>query len=41
MKMAKCTFTYPGNATPTLFDITVQVRRIGAVEALAKPLCPV
>jgi elongation factor 3 len=26
MKMAKCTFTYPTNTTPTLFDITVQVR---------------
>merc|ERR1712091_510971 len=25
MKMAKCTFTYPGNTVPTLFDITVQV----------------
>jgi len=25
MKMAKCTFTYPCNETPTLFDITVQV----------------
>merc|ERR1740133_696278 len=25
MKMSKCTFTYPGNETPTLFDITVQV----------------
>ena len=25
MKMANCTFTYPGNTKPTLFDITVQV----------------
>jgi len=25
MKMSKCTFTYPVNATPTLFDISVQV----------------
>merc|ERR1712003_147212 len=25
MKMSKCTFTYPGNQKPTLFDITVQV----------------
>jgi elongation factor 3 len=25
MKMQKCTFTYPGNEKPTLFDITVQV----------------
>merc|ERR1712127_734988 len=25
MKMSKCTFTYPCNETPTLFDITVQV----------------
>eukprot|EP00585_Thalassiosira_rotula_P012822 CAMPEP_0196129756 /NCGR_PEP_ID=MMETSP0910-20130528/362_1 /TAXON_ID=49265 /ORGANISM="Thalassiosira rotula, Strain GSO102" /LENGTH=1039 /DNA_ID=CAMNT_0041388929 /DNA_START=72 /DNA_END=3191 /DNA_ORIENTATION=- len=25
MKMSKCTFTYPCNDTPTLFDITVQV----------------
>jgi len=25
MKMSKCTFTYPINDTPTLFDITVQV----------------
>merc|ERR1712003_371767 len=25
MKMAKCTFTYPVNETPTLFDISVQV----------------
>jgi len=25
MKMANCTFTYPVNDTPTLFDITVQV----------------
>lgn len=25
MKMAKCTFTYPINDAPTLFDITVQV----------------
>merc|ERR1712157_545965 len=24
MKMQKCTFTYPGNESPTLFDITVQ-----------------
>merc|ERR1712174_133686 len=24
MKMNKCTFTYPGNEKPTLFDITVQ-----------------
>merc|ERR1719296_147667 len=25
MKMSKCTFTYPVNDTPTLFDISVQV----------------
>merc|ERR1712232_1048563 len=25
MKMSKCTFTYPVNETPTLFDIPVQV----------------
>jgi len=25
MKMSKCTFTYPGNDSPTLFDISVQV----------------
>merc|ERR1712231_17427 len=25
MKMSKCTFTYPVNETPTLFDISVQV----------------
>eukprot|EP00545_Synedropsis_sp_CCMP1620_P000203 CAMPEP_0119006620 /NCGR_PEP_ID=MMETSP1176-20130426/2407_1 /TAXON_ID=265551 /ORGANISM="Synedropsis recta cf, Strain CCMP1620" /LENGTH=1039 /DNA_ID=CAMNT_0006958567 /DNA_START=46 /DNA_END=3165 /DNA_ORIENTATION=+ len=25
MKMARCDFTYPGNDSPTLFDITVQV----------------
>ena len=25
MKMSQCTFTYPGNEKPTLFDITVQV----------------
>jgi len=25
MKMANCTFTYPGNTKPTLFNITVQV----------------
>jgi len=25
MKMAKCTFTYPINETPTLFDISIQV----------------
>merc|ERR1712137_329601 len=25
MKMSSCTFTYPGNDKPTLFDITVQV----------------
>lgn len=25
MKMSGCTFTYPGNTKPTLFDITVQV----------------
>ena len=34
MKMAHCTFTYPGNTTPTLFDITVQVSmasRVGCV----------
>jgi len=34
MKMAKCDFTYPGNTTPTLFDISVQVSmasRVGCV----------
>jgi len=25
MKMSRCTFTYPGNTKPTLFDISVQV----------------
>merc|ERR1712106_403794 len=25
MKMSKCTFTYPVNDTPTLFDISIQV----------------
>merc|ERR1712232_1108221 len=25
MKMSKCTFTYPGNEKPTLFDVSVQV----------------
>merc|ERR1712003_231010 len=25
MKMSKCTFTYPGNDKPTLYDISVQV----------------
>lgn len=25
MKMSKCTFTYPGNTKPTLFDISIQV----------------
>lgn len=25
MKMGKCTFTYPGNEKPTLFDISIQV----------------
>ena len=25
MKMSKCTFTYPGNEKPTLYDISVQV----------------
>jgi len=34
MKMAHCDFTYPGNTTPTLFDITIQVSmasRVGCV----------
>jgi len=34
MKMGHCTFTYPGNTTPTLFDITIQVSmasRVGCV----------
>jgi len=34
MKMANCFFTYPGNSTPTLFDITIQVSmksRVGCV----------
>jgi len=34
MKMSKCTFTYPCNTTPTLFDISVQVSmasRVGCV----------
>lgn len=34
MKMQHCDFTYPGNATPTLFDISVQVSmasRVGCV----------
>jgi elongation factor 3 len=34
MKMSHCFFTYPGNTTPTLFDITIQVSmasRVGCV----------
>lgn len=34
MKMSHCDFTYPGNATPTLFDISIQVSmrsRVGCV----------
>jgi len=34
MKMSHCDFTYPGNTTPTLFDISVQVSmasRVGCV----------
>ncbi|KAJ3156304.1 translational elongation factor EF-1 alpha [Irineochytrium annulatum] len=34
MKMANCSFTYPGNTVPTLFDITIQVSmasRVGCV----------
>jgi len=34
MKMAHCDFTYPGNTTPTLFDISIQVSmasRVGVV----------
>jgi len=34
MKMSHCDFTYPGNTTPTLFDITIQVSmasRVGCV----------
>jgi len=34
MKMAHCDFTYPGNTTPTLHDITIQVSmasRVGCV----------
>ena len=34
MKMAHCDYTYPGNTTPTLFDISVQVSmrsRVGCV----------
>jgi len=34
MKMAHCDFTYPGNTTPTLFDISIQVSmasRVGCV----------
>jgi len=34
MKMAHCDFTYPGNTSPTLFDITIQVSmasRVGCV----------
>jgi len=34
MKMTNCTFTYPVNQTPTLFDITIQVSmasRVGCV----------
>lgn len=26
MKMSHCYFTYPGNSTPTLHDISIQVR---------------
>lgn len=34
MKMSHCNFTYPGNSTPTLFDISIQVSmasRVGCV----------
>ncbi len=34
MKMSHCNFTYPGNANPTLFDISIQVSmasRVGCV----------
>eukprot|EP00981_Chlorochromonas_danica_P010982 scaffold3595_cov235-Ochromonas_danica.AAC.20 len=34
MKMSHCNFTYPGNTTPTLFDISIQVSmasRVGCV----------
>ncbi len=34
MKMSHCDFTYPGNSSPTLFDITIQVSmasRVGCV----------
>jgi len=34
MKMSRCDFTYPGNTSPTLFDITIQVSmasRVGCV----------
>ncbi|KAJ3411657.1 translational elongation factor EF-1 alpha [Chytridiales sp. JEL 0842] len=34
MKMVNCSFTYPGNTVPTLFDITIQVSmasRVGCV----------
>jgi elongation factor 3 len=34
MKMSHCDYTYPGNTTPTLFDITIQVSmasRVGCV----------
>lgn len=34
MKMSHCDFTYPGNTTPTLFDISIQVSmasRVGVV----------
>ncbi|KAI9353222.1 elongation factor EF-3 [Zopfochytrium polystomum] len=34
MKMSHCDFTYPGNTTPTLFDISIQVSmasRVGCV----------
>merc|ERR1712176_725395 len=36
MKMNKCTFTYPGNEKPTLFDITVQASLSSRVAYVAQ-----
>merc|ERR1711935_236261 len=36
MKMSKCTFTYPVNDTPTLFDISVQVSLSSSVACVGE-----
>jgi len=36
MKMVNCTFTYPVNKTPTLFDITIQVSMASRVGCVGK-----